>query len=358
MSIAASITPAEALTANHWELQVSALDADLSPDDRLVAITTQTPEKPEHGATDDNWVTLWNYVQKNEIAQARVSSASAGMRAEPCPVRFTSDGLFLVVGSGQKLDVLDATTLKFIREIQVPISPEYLIREIETSPVSHIAILVADKAGIYGALFAYDLDHGRGRELMGEVTGSAVTSLAWKPDGAQFAAAMPQPCSRWGDVEVFSSASWTPVLKWSEANVESLAFSDKKLYAVQMSFCKGVVFPRHLGIHVFDTQTKHKDKIFLPHTDIHDFVSYSNGRLLADTGTVRTNFDWLDMTSYLAEVGTHLTVWNTATGSVVYSSDLLELHGGLVYPSGRIPISRTGKMAIVLDAFVGLFQLP
>jgi hypothetical protein len=229
------------------------------------------------------------------------------------------------------------------------------IDKIETSPVSHIALVAADD-GVRGELLAYNLDDGR--ELLRRTDITRITSIAWKPDGAQFALAMPMPCSSTGDVEVFSFGSGTEVTKLHGLNLKSVAFANDKLYAVKTSGCKGSLFNRHLGMDVFDSNGKHKKKIVLAGKDIHDSVSYANGKLLADTGTVSAHFDALDMATFSRAVAVQVTVWNRNARSVAYTSEPINLHEGAYFRDAILRLSRTGRMALVIHRYVTVFQLP
>lgn len=347
---------AQAPTAPHWELSVPVLDADISPDDRFVAITTESPEFPQRGETVNESAAIWDYKQHKEIAKAAVADSLAGLRARSGPIRFTYDGAFLVAAAEGSIRVFDAATLKLLRTIEPPLSSGCCIREIETSPVSHVALVAADNNGLRGELLAYNLDDGR--ELLRRTDITRATSIAWRPDGAQFALAMPFPCSRRGDIEVFSFGSWAQIAQIHGPNLESVAFGSNKLYAVQTSFCKGTVFNRHLGMEVFDSKGKHKKNILLAGRDIHDSVSYSNGMVLADTGTVNAEFDALDMTTSAAAAAARMTIWKSDTGSIAFSSEPIDIHAGSHTPYAILRLSRTGKMVIVVDRYVRVFQLP
>jgi len=302
-----------------WELAISAVDADISPDDQLLAITTRSPDFPKHGQPVNESVAIWDYKQHKEIAKAAIGSSLIGLWSQSSPVRFTYDGALLVAADRQSIHVSDAATLKPLRRIEPPFSGGLRIQKIETSPVSRVALVTADNNGVHGELLAYNLDDGR--ELLRRTDMPRATSIARKPDGTQFAVAMPLPCSSSGDVEVFSFPSSAQVMTLHGRDLESVAFGTDRLYAVQTSFCKGSVFNRHLGMKVFDTHWKHKKRIVLAHEDIHDSVSYANGEVLADTGTVRTQFDAMDMTAFSGAVAAQVSVWNSDASSIIYTSD-------------------------------------
>jgi WD40 repeat protein len=340
---------AQAPSPGHWELEFSVLDADLSPDDQLVAVTTGSPEHPKHGEAVSESAALWDYRQNRKVAEAHVGSFSSG--AQPGPVRFTSDGALLVAADARTIHVFDPTTLKLLRDIEPPLTTEFLIREIETSPISHVAVIAVDES-FHGWLFVYDLDTGR--EVAQRLRTVGVTSISWKPDGTEFAVAM-----SWGGVDVFRFGSRGQVAATLRGrDLMSVAFSNDRLYGVQTSVRKGSVFNRHLGIDVFDSQGRHKKKLFLPRKDIHDSVAYSNGKLLADTGTVKARFDALDMQTFAGASDAQITVWNSDTRSVIYTSDSLKIRPSSHRSFVEMRLSRTGKMAIVVDRYVRLFQLP
>jgi dipeptidyl aminopeptidase/acylaminoacyl peptidase len=346
----------QTLTIAHWELQTPVLDADISPDDRLLAITTQSPDRPKSGETLEKSIAVWDYHENKQIARAVLGTYSGTLWAESDPVRFTYDGALLVVADGQSIDVFDAARLKLLRRIDVPLSGTFRIHIIETSPLSRVALVAADNNGLGGEFFAYDLDDGR--ELLRRKDMTRITSIAWQPDGTEFALAMPLPCSSAGDIEVDTVGSWAQVAKLHGRNLESVAFANDKLYAVQTSFCKGSVFNRHLAMQVFDFNGKHTKTVLLANKDIHDSVSYSSGKVLADTGTVRTQFDALDMTTASAAVAAQITVWNRDARSLIYTSEPINIHAGSHFSYAILRLSRTGKMAIMVDRYVHLFQLP
>lgn len=341
---------------SHWDLGLITTDADLSPDDRLVALTRWT-EHPSARVDSERAVSveLWDYHQHRLITATRVSSGNPDCRSRTNAIRFTADGSLIVVAVACKVHLLEATTLKSVRVIEPALRANFEIGAIETSPVSRVAIIAADEGNIYGVLFAYELDTGR--QLLQWESPGAVHSISWKPDGTEFAIATPFPCAHIGnEVRVFSAETWAPVQVLSAKNAESVAFSNDLLYTVQTSECKGSLFNHHLGLEEFKVgKWKHKT-VFVPHTDIHDSVSFANGRLLTDTGTVKTDYDWSDMVGYAFATNAQITIWKGEAQPTILTlatSALAKHRSGV-----RMRLSRTGKMVLLNPQNPQIFQVP
>ena len=330
---------------DHWDLGIATSDADLSADDHLLAVILKSsPGAQPAAAQIADSVELWDYRDHKKVASAKLGSS-------PVRVRFTADGSLLTVAESTRVEVLDAATLKTVRLIQPPLAEHFAISAMEVSPAAHLAIITADKGGIYGLMFAYDLDTNR--LLLEWKPPGAVQSISWKPDGTQFAVA-----ALFGsEVDVFSRETWLHVQSLSAKNAASLAFSRDRLYVVQTSFSKGSVFKRKLGITAFDAHGwKRQNKIFLSNKDIHGSVSFANGRLLADTGTVKTDYDWSDMVGYAFATDTRVTIWEGDGRSVIFTS------APLAIPKRRSDInmrlSRTGKMVLLDPQQPQVFHVP
>jgi len=347
---------------DEWELALSASDADLSPDDRMLAVTLESPNGP-HKRGDElvESVELWDYRQRTRTARAVVATYPFfGVRPSH-PVRFTADGLLLVVADPMRLYLLTANTLKTVRIIEPTLPVDFAIGAMETSPIGHSVVIAAQNGvGVSGVLFAYDLDTGQ--LLLEWKPPIAVMPIAWKPDGTQFAVAVAHHCtSIENNVHVFGTNPWTHLKTLTAIHPQSLAFSDTRLYSVQTSFCKGALINHHLGMEVFDTSRWHRAKtVFLPNKDIHDSASFSNGRLLVDTGTVHTHYDWSDFVSVSGPRNTQFTVWEGDTQSVAFTSATISPpEGTRLRPGGtHLRLSRTGKMVLLSPQHARIFQLP
>jgi WD40 repeat protein len=340
---------------NHWDLGLTTSDADISPDDQFLAVTVTPPRSRSRGEIEES-IELWDYRQHEATLKTRFLVEGTDCSGRKSPIRFTSDGRLLVVAVGCKVQILEAATLKSIRTIEPALAPGFGISALETSPVSHVAIVAAASGGIYGLVLAYDLDTGR--LLFRWKPTSEVRSISWRPDGTQFAIASPFPCTSIGnDVNIFSAGTWAHVQTLSAKNVQSLAFSDNRLYAVQTSFCKGSVFNRHLGLEAFDIHGWKRSKtIFLPRGDIHDSVSFANGRLMANTGAVSTEYDWSDGVTLVRNANLQFTVWKGDLQSVWFTSPLevISPHG----VDGRTRLSRTGEMVLFDPQHPQVFKIP
>jgi WD40 repeat protein len=339
----------------HWEVDVAATDADLSPDDHLLAVTLESPTAPQRARESIvESIQVWDYRQNSQIASTELA-IYPNIKPTPNVVRFTADGALLVVSDPIKLHVLEASTLKSIRIIEPPLSQGSRIAAIETDPVGHIAMVGVANSGS-GTLFSYDLDTGR--LLFQSKLPHAVSSIAWSKDGAQFAVATPFPCTRFSDtIQVFNTNPWKQLRTLTAKDASSLTFSEERLYAVQTNLCKGSVFNRHLGLEAFELKTWNRERtLFLPHKDVHTSVSYAGGLLLANTGAIETKFDWLDAVTYARDVHVEFTIWESEARSVKWTlaPSALPLHGREV----RLRLSRSGKMILLNAKNPQVFQLP
>src|SRR6185312_5827357 len=147
LSCGAAQTPSD----ENWELGIKVLDADLSPSDQLVAVTTESPQNPTRGESVDEWLELWDLDKHRQLAKAHIATYVARAGPRTGPVRFTSDGKFVVVACAGAITVFDAATLNVVRAIKFP--PGVGIRLFEISPASHTAVVASG-----GELFAVDLD--------------------------------------------------------------------------------------------------------------------------------------------------------------------------------------------------------
>lgn len=328
----------------HWELGFTTTDADLSPDDKLLAVTLESPTAPQKaGERIAESLEVWDYQRKVKLGSTQLSTY---LRIRPTPnaVRFTADGRLLVASEPTKVHVFDAASLNPIRVIELPLVQRFRITALETSPTGHVAIVAADNGLNSGVLFACDLDAGR--ILLQWTSPHAVSSIAWKQDGSQFAVATPFLCTRFRDtIHIFSTNPWLHLQTLTARNPTSVAFSEDRLYLVESSFCRGSVFDRHLGLEVFSLRGRRRQlTTYLPHSDIHSSVSFASGRLLANTGEVRTEHNWLDATTWGIETNARFTVWEGDAGSIIFTSQPLEIP-----PHHRdisMRLSRTGNMVL------------
>jgi hypothetical protein len=339
----------------HWELDLAATDVDLSPDDRLLAVSFESPLAPQKSREPVvESVQVWDYRQNRRVSSVQLASY-VNVKPTPNVVRFTADGLLLVASEPTKLHILEAATLKSLRVIEPPLAPAFRIFHVETAPSGHIALVGANQSGV-GMLFAYDLDSGT--LVFQSKLPRGISSIAWKEDGTQFAVATPFLCARARDtVHVFSISPWSHLHTLSARHPTSLAFSQKHLFFVESGFCKGSMFDRHLGLQSFDSrQWRRQETLLLKDRDIHDSVSFANGRLLADTGKLRTEHNWLDATTSGTPVDVQFTVWREESPSIEFTSPSWTTHQ--LRPASRFRLSRTGKMILAVQKNPEVFQLP
>ena len=298
---------------------------------------------------------VWDYRQHAKISSTQLATY-INIKPTPNAVRFSADGLLLVASDPTRLHVLETATLKSIRLIEPPLEDGFRIFAVETSPIGHLVIIAANHE-TSGVLFAYDLDTGR--MLFQWQSPHGVSSISWKPDGALFAVAAPFLCTRFRDtVHVFSTNPWQHLQMLTARNPVSLAFSAEHLYLVESSFCKGSAFDRHLGLEAFTIRGWKRSKtLYLPHEDIHSSVSSANGRLLANTGEVRTEHDWLDATTWGINVNVRFTIWKGDTSSLEFTSPPLPVPPHRALLKSGLRLSRTGK-TVLLYPEAQVFQIP
>ena len=341
---------------NHWDLGLPTTDADISPDDRLLAITLESPSAPQKAREQIvESLEVWDYRQHSKISSTQLATY-INIKPTPNAVRFSADGLLLVASDPTRLHVLETATLKSIRLIEPPLEDGFRIFAIETSPIRHLAIVAANHE-TSGVLFAYDLDTGQLLFQWKSLHG--VSSISWTQDGTLFAVATPFLCTRFRDtVHVFSTNPWLHLKMLTARNPVSLAFSGDHLYLVESSFCKGSAFDRHLGLEAFAIRGWERSKtLYLPHEDIHSSVSFANGRLLANTGEVMTEHKWLDATTWGINANVQFTIWKGDTSSVEFISPPLAVPAYQVLRKSGLRLSPTGKM-VLLYPQPQVFQIP
>lgn len=351
-------TLGQSTATRHWELSLAATDADLSPDDHFLAVTLETTRGPKNGHTQAvETVQVWDYRENRKIGGTKLVTYP---KLEPTPngIRFTADGTLLVVSEPTRLHVLDASSLKSLRVIEPPLADDFRIFHIETAPVGHVVIVGANRY-MSGLLFAYDLDSGR--LLFKSESGWSVSSITWNQDGTQFAAATPFLCTRTHDtVQIFGTKPWSHLRTLSARNPTSVAFSRERLFLVESGYCKGSMFDRHLGLESFDTGQWHRQKaLFLRDRDIHDSVSFANGRLVADSGKLETKHDLLDATTWGDTVDMQFTIWAGETPSVEFTSPSWPVPARPPPAMSLLRLSRTGKIVLFIhEQHPEVFEIP
>lgn len=353
-SIQVAFASGQSSETKHWELKLAATDADLSPDDRFLAITLESRSAPRkaHEAVSES-IQVWDYKRNNKISSMQLA-AYPDIAPTPNVVRFTADGMLLVACEPTGLHVLEAGTLRSLRVIEPPLGTDFFIFHVETAPSGHVALVAANRY-VTGMLFAYDLDTGR--LLFQSELPHAVSSIAWKQDGTEFAVAAPFPCANARDtIHVFSTNPWSHLRTLHARHPTSLAFSHEHLFFVESGFCKGSMFDRHLGLQSFDLREWRRQKpLLLKDRDIHDSVSFANGRLMADTGKLKTSHDWLDGTTSGTPVDVQFTIWTGETPSIEFTSPSWPTQR---YRESRFRLSRSGKMVLADHKNPEVFQIP
>jgi hypothetical protein len=120
------------------------------------------------------------------------------------------------------------------------------------------------------------------------------------------------------------------------------------------------MFDRHLGLESFDTRQWNRQKtIFLRDRDIHDSVSFANGRLVTDSGKLETRHDWLDATTSGDTVDMQFTVWTGETPSIEFTSPSWPVPSRTPPAMSLLRLSRTGKMVIFIhQQHPEVFEIP
>jgi hypothetical protein len=342
----------------HWDLGLITMDADLSSDDGRLAVTSASRTASQGAAQIVESLEVWDYRQHIKVASTQLATYVWAEEVKN-PVRYTADGLLIAAADPTRVHVLEANSLRSMRVIELPLPQDFRIRAVELSPIGRIAIIVMRRERIRTCvLFAYDLDTGNLLFDWKPPSWVCPTSIAWKPDGTQFAVAATDPSIKDDRLHIFSANPWALQKTLKGQIPPYVAFSDDHVYAVGASlFGKGSVFKRHLGMTVFDAHGwRRQKKIFLPNKDIHDSVSFANGRLLADTGTVKTNYDWSDLAGYAFATNAQATIWKGEAESIIFTSPPLTIakHAR----GARMRLSRSGKMVLLNPRNPEVFQVP
>jgi hypothetical protein len=353
--LAATAQEASPTTSDHWDLGLTTTDADISPDDRLIAVTSEFHTAPHATAQTVESLEVWDYRQHNKIASSKLATYVWAERGTN-PVRFTADGLLLAAADSTKVHVFETASLRAMRLIEPPLPQGYRISALEPSPIGHVSIIVTRRERRTCMLFAYDLDTGDLLFDWKPPDWVCPISIAWKPDGTQIAVTATGPSIKADRLHIFSTNPWAHVRTLKGEIPGPIAFSNDHLYAVEGADSKSSLFKSHLDMTVFDAHGwKRQKAISLPHKDIHDSVSFANGRLLADTGTVKTDFDWLDGVRYAFATSAQITIWEGEARTIIFTSTPLPTKR----PSGiRMRLSRTGRMVLFNPQNPQVFQIP
>lgn len=350
-------TKLDAAGVSQWKLGLSTSDADISPDDRFLAVTLETeiPIRRNNHAFATEFVQVWDYKKKLQIRSIELATYPK-IAPTPNVVRFVADGTLLLVSDPIKLYVLDSATLRPLRVIEPPLDQDFRIFHIEAAPIGHIAIVTANRYPA-GTFFAYDLDTGQ--LLFKSTLSESVSSIAWNPDGTQFAIAMASSCRSSRDtLHIFGTNPWSHLRSLSVRDSASLAFSKDRLFVAQSGSCKGSIFNRHLGLESFDTKEWRRQETLRLHSDIHDSVSFAGNILLADTGEVELTHDWLDATTWGEAVTRQFTAWKGDATAIVFTSPSLPVEYKRIPGSCPLRLSRSGKMVLLCPRDPQLFEIP
>src|SRR5215469_4260140 len=115
-------TLGQSTATRHWDLSLAATDADLSPDDHLLAVTLETTGAPTNGHTQAvESVQVWDYRENRKISDTELATYPK-IVPTPNSLPFTADGTLLVVSEPPRLHVLDPSSLTSLRVIEPPLA--------------------------------------------------------------------------------------------------------------------------------------------------------------------------------------------------------------------------------------------
>jgi hypothetical protein len=375
--------PAPQLQLRSYALHGQVDAAEISPDEKLVAVQV-TRSEPGNGGSGTRFVELaqlWDFRADRMLAETvleEVFSAKPRLRPAmraPRTVRFSADGELVVIYLDHRLHVLKADDLREVRSIPMNGPPAMTPSEssigmpwltnLEISPRAHqVALVWATE------LEVYDLDSGRRLNQWGtkelHLGVHNPSGLAWESDGQHLAVAVPNTfaCSspdNTPDVFVVDAASGKVTLSFSTGlTVGAIAITpDSRLWAVDDN-CLGAFKNHHPKMKVFDlNKGKPVKQISGRDSGIRYAVATSRdgGRVVAYTGRMRVSFDWLDMTAWGVPVDQTFSVWNGHDYQPVATSQDL---GPVKDWVGRVPrlnlrLSSAGHFVLFNSA---IYELP
>jgi hypothetical protein len=397
MSVAALASDSTDAPPQHalqtYPLPNSPNSVDISPDEKLVV--TESTIEDESAPGPENFVELvqvWNFKEGKLAGQLQLQRAevdpSAGKyfrdpTSAPRFIRFSADGSVIAAYVDHVLHVLrtkDLTELKRI-ELKGPNSTTSIfkykgvlrttvttprVRAFELSPKTDVVAVLWVREMLYGRVELYDLSSGKQLGAwdapQGFVEFDRDRGLAWHPNGDLILLAVPNetPCLSPGntpDVFAFGVPSGTirAKLKTGLLVGDIAVTADNRVLAVDTD-CMTVFKDHDPKLKVFDLNTgKHLHDLHGRGTGVRYTLSVArNGeRVLAYTGKLKINFDWLDFVALDVKVDSTFSVWNLKDYSGVVSSQ--DLQG--LSPSG-LRISTKGRFAVSCGKASAVYELP
>lgn len=379
-----------------YELHGGIGSADISPDEKLVAIERTSEENIGNtGLTRLNAivelldfrtdrVVAHTVLKGTDVPRSRTGTFAYANREAPF-VRFTADGEFVVANFDDRIRVLRTNDLSEVRSIPINRPPTatriYHLKKYGAQKVTYVPEIQAFDTSPTGTLLAifwagtlvnskgrldiYDISSGQ-RLATWRTPGSlwhpltAGSDLAWGPTSRRIfvAEANSIPCLTPGSApDVFGFDVRTGAVETSLTTrlmVGDIAVTPaRELLAVDAN-CVGVFSDHHPKMAVFDLRTgKHVRGVGVKKTGVRYQVSVSrNGqRAVAWTSEVKCKFDWGDMDCDNWSTKPMFTVWHLPNFSVVATSQVLPTGGAL-------KISSTGRYVLVYGKKGFVFEVP
>ena len=340
-----------------YSLHGNPISADISPDERLVAILlsrSEPTDDPSNIRSTDS-IQLWDFRQDRLIAEKTIQEQVRTKREAPHQneyVRYSADGQLVVVYFDHCLYVLRRTDLQEIRRIPL-IGPPNLTRSFTTKTGPHTIIDRSDAAALElspGGQFAAILwvrglsdawvdlvQLNSAKEAVWNTKERGVgwarpRAITWSADGQRLVLAVPNgwACGNPGnepDVFAVEPASGTITRKLTTGLlVGDIAVTpDGRVLAVDDD-CVGVFRNHDPKLRVFDLYTGKKVKELSGRgggVRYEVSAARTGDRAVADTGIVKARFDWGDMVPFDFYVDSTFSVWNIKTYERVATSQNL-----------------------------------
>jgi hypothetical protein len=375
-----------------YPLNADPSSADISPDERLVATLATRSDRTDNPANTKVVETaqLWNFRQNQPVAEvvlldglvdkAHLYETGLG----PGFTRFTSDGQLVVICIGRLLYVLSGDRLVQLRKIVLDAPPDWTgtykhklvdrtfvdrskVGTLEVSPRDH-RVAVLWTGGEFAEADIYDLDSGmRLADWPIRSAGRYVpVSLHWGADSRDLVIGVPNtmPCARPGsqpDLFVVDASSGTRRMALRTGLlVGDVAVTDDRAWVVDND-CLGVFVNHAPKMAVFDLHSGEKLRELSGRgSGVRFSVSAArNGnRVAAFTGRLRNDFDWIDMQPGGVTVDQTVSVWDTSTYEVVFTSQNLPAARSMPHSAGvasNVVISARGRFFLYGD---NVYELP
>lgn len=319
--------------------------ADLSPDERLLAahcVRADVPTGPEPRYLET--IQLWDFGQKTMLKETELEGAGGGRGADGSSPRhgrvwFSSTGREMVVLAGTTVHILGTQGLKPVRTFRLT-APSSSVRSAtkgilefkprllsaEVSPATDRIAVLWNREYSYGKIDVYDLstgNHFHSWEMPSAGNIHSTNGLAWSPDGAMLALAVPHESPK-ADILVLDVGSRELRTTIASSLVAaSVAFiSGDRILTVE-NRDRGLVFNRQPALHVFDIAKGTLVKTLSGRGGGVRYFVHSSGdgkRFLAYTGKSRPVFDYEGLSFVAAPIDHTITVWSSQTWEEIFTT--------------------------------------